>query len=415
MARHSDDSTAKSGEQSERITIVFLALSWAFIMLRIFTRTYIMSNFGWDDSTMILAGLIFAVYCAALLYIGSNGGGTHILDIPRLQLLTKWVVVSEATYIIATMTLKISLGIFFVRIVVKPWQVGIIYVNVGINIFSSAAAFFYCLFRCGPDLDRYAVQQVLDKCTPQTLDRFVAYQQAAVTTMTDLIFLIMPLIILWNANMSRQSKISVGFILSLAALGVICSILRFRYVDGLTQVDDFFWNAVNISIWSTIECGASIIAGCLATLRPLLKRIVTTSVVSSSLGSCVKHVGRSFRLSERSQPQNLPQHNSQASIGHSQATKSTENKTERTLSNDEATLAEFLARPGEEVIPMGNGAGTSRNAAHQVLKTDDMVDFPWPANPKRTKRQTIHATWTLRRGIGSDGRTAGLNESGNMA
>lgn len=107
MARHSDDSTAKSGEQSERITIVFLALSWAFIMLRIFTRTYIMSNFGWDDSTMILAGvrpkhafittigmlistkLIFTVYCAALLYIGSNGGGTHISDLSHLQLLTK--------------------------------------------------------------------------------------------------------------------------------------------------------------------------------------------------------------------------------------------------------------------------------------------------------------------------------------
>tara|TARA_R110002003_G_scaffold2445_1_gene24354 strand:+ start:21410 stop:21760 length:351 start_codon:yes stop_codon:yes gene_type:complete len=116
------------------------------------------------------------------------------------------------------MTLKISLGIFFARIVVKPWQVGIIYVNVGFNVFSSAASFFYCLFRCGPNLDNYVLQQVADKCTPQTLDRFVAYQQAAVTTMTDLVFLILPVVILWNANMTRQSKLSVGFILCLAAL-----------------------------------------------------------------------------------------------------------------------------------------------------------------------------------------------------
>lgn len=114
--------------------------------------------------------------------------------------------------------LKVSLGIFFARIVVKPWQIGIIYVNVGFNVFSSAAAFFYCLFRCGPNLDNYVLQQLADECTPQTLDRFVAYQQAAVTTLTDLVFLILPVIILWNANMNRQSKISVGFILSLAAL-----------------------------------------------------------------------------------------------------------------------------------------------------------------------------------------------------
>jgi hypothetical protein len=42
-------------------------------------------------------------------------------------------VVSEATYVVAMMMLKISLGIFFARIVVKPWQMGLIYVNVGVS------------------------------------------------------------------------------------------------------------------------------------------------------------------------------------------------------------------------------------------------------------------------------------------
>jgi hypothetical protein len=134
-------------------------------------------------------------------------------------------VVSEATYTLAMMTLKISLGIFFARIIVKPWQTGLIYVNVGLNIFSSAAAFFYCLFRCGPNIDDYVIQQLLKKCTPRTLDRFIAYQQAAVTTLTDLVFVTLPIFILWNANMSRKSKISVGFILCLATLFVAPSLL----------------------------------------------------------------------------------------------------------------------------------------------------------------------------------------------
>lgn len=128
--------------------------------------------------------------------------------------------VSEATYVVAMMILKISLGIFFARIVVKPWQMGLIYVNVGVNIFSSTATFFYVLFRCGPNLDDYVIQQLSDKCTPRTLDRFMAYQQAAIMTLTDLVFVALPVFILWNANMSGSSKISVGFILSLAALFV---------------------------------------------------------------------------------------------------------------------------------------------------------------------------------------------------
>jgi hypothetical protein len=129
-------------------------------------------------------------------------------------------VISEATYVIAMMMLKISLGIFFARIVVKPWQIGLIYVNVGVNIFSSAAAFFYVLFRCGANIDDYVMQQLANRCTPRTLDRFMAYQQAAVTTLTDVVFVTLPVLILWNANMSRRSKISVGFILCLATLYV---------------------------------------------------------------------------------------------------------------------------------------------------------------------------------------------------
>jgi len=163
---------------------------------------------------------MFTVYCGALTYIGNNGGGTHIDDFDHLQLLTKWVVVSEAAYVVAMMMLKISLGIFFARIVVKPWQLGIIYVNVAVNIFSSAAAFFYVLLRCGPNIDKYVEQQLSDKCMPMGLDRFVAYQQAAFTTLTDIVFITIPILLLWNANMSRESKVSVGFVLSLATLYV---------------------------------------------------------------------------------------------------------------------------------------------------------------------------------------------------
>jgi len=74
--------------------------------------------------------------------------------------------------------------------------------------------------------------------------------------------------------MDRRSKISAGLILSLGAFGSICSIVRFRYVQSLSIDDDFFYSAVNISIWSTIELGAGIIAGSLATMRPLLKRML---------------------------------------------------------------------------------------------------------------------------------------------
>lgn len=74
------------------------------------------------------------------------------------------------------MMVKISLGIFFARIVVAPWHIMLIYVTIGANVLSSASAFFYCIFRCGPNVDMYALQQLKNNCTPRGIDRFMAYQ-----------------------------------------------------------------------------------------------------------------------------------------------------------------------------------------------------------------------------------------------
>ncbi|KAF1844233.1 uncharacterized protein K460DRAFT_317534 [Cucurbitaria berberidis CBS 394.84] len=406
---HDSIELAWSGKQQERITIAFLVLAWFFILLRIWTRSYIISSFGWDDTTMILAGMIFTVYCSGQFYIEANGGGTHVSSVAQLQSLTKWVVVSEATYIMAMMVLKISLGIFFARIIVQRWQFLLIYITVGVNIVSSAAAFFYCLFRCGPDLNNYVLQQLSEKCTPQALDRFMAYQQAAFTTLTDIIFFALPIFILWNANMGRKSKLSVGFILCLAALGCICSMIRFRYVDGLTQVDDFFWNAVNVAIWSTIEAGASIIAGCLATLRPLLKRFLTEARRTSGLSSRVKQFSKSLRSSERSSGggsngSSIPRSNTTKSIYEGGGRGTTRTAAE------EPTFFEFLASPGEEVIALSSDIGKERSSTERILARDQdsVLDFPWPVESKDSRqqddrrRQTVHTSW-MSRGVANGG------------
>ncbi|KAL6706069.1 hypothetical protein ACN47E_006171 [Coniothyrium glycines] len=406
MTKHSDNEVAWSGKQQERITISFLVLAWTFVLLRIWTRTWIISNFGWDDSTMILATLFYSVFCAATLYIEANGGGTHINSVPLLQLLTKWVVVSEAMYVVAMMTLKISLGIFYARIVVKTWQLAVIYTTVGINIFSSLASFFYCLFRCGPNLNMYVLQQLAYKCTPHKFDLFMAYQQAAFNTLTDLMFFLLPFCILWNSNMDRRTKISVGFILCLAALGCICSIIRFRYVDGLTQIDDFFWNAVNIAIWSTIEAGASIIAGCLATLRPFLKFMIRYARKTSSIKVCVTQISRSLRSGSTANSSS----NASTIPRYHERPKKTRNETMEldsldTRNIDTPTFVESMALPQSGIVTMGSYVERERASTDAILEDrgQSTLEYPWPVKlgireDQDRKRQTVHGSWTMPKG-----------------
>ncbi|KAF2277266.1 uncharacterized protein EI97DRAFT_314786 [Westerdykella ornata] len=308
MAVHDSGSISSRGRAQTTVAVALLVAAWALVALRVWTRTYVISNFGWDDATMILAAIFFSVYCSAMLLLEANGGGTHITDISDMNHLIKYTLMGQTTYLVTVMVLKISLGIFFARIVIKPWQLWSIYVSMATNALASMAAFCYVLLRCGPNLDLYIYKQLSGSCMPRTVDRVFAYSQASTTTITNWVFAILPIFVLWNAHMDIRSKLSVGFILSLAGFGSVCSMVRFQYVDGLTQVDDFFWNAANIAIWSTIEPGVGIIAGCLATLRPLLKRFVTTGrSIRSSTSRSIRTASRSLQSpSETSSTQRGP-------------------------------------------------------------------------------------------------------------
>jgi len=58
---HAVDEVTRAGEQSQRLTIAFLVLAWFFVLLRTWTRTWIIASFGWDDATMILAAVIIYI------------------------------------------------------------------------------------------------------------------------------------------------------------------------------------------------------------------------------------------------------------------------------------------------------------------------------------------------------------------
>jgi len=194
--------------------------------------------------------------------------------------------------------------------------------------------------------------------------------------------------------MDRRSKFSVGFILCLAASACICSMIRFQYVDGLTQIDDFFWNATNIAIWSTIECGASIIAGCLATLRPLLKRVFATA------GTLTKSLRSSNSRSHGSSRQTTNSTSLNTHLG------SNERKTTAS-SADKPTFAEFIAERGEVIeMSSSSSAGGDRESQDRILRPDEQsaLDFPWPVKviestrePERTApMHSKHRSWSSR-------------------
>ncbi|KAF2396965.1 hypothetical protein EJ06DRAFT_482993 [Trichodelitschia bisporula] len=238
-----DDRMPSRAHAQAVVAIVFLALAWPFVLLRVWVRKYMMKSFGWDDWLMVVSTFVIA---------------------------------NIAIFLVTTMFLKLSLGFFFLRIAVVRWQRWFIYGIMALSTVVHVCNTFVVLFQCKNPKDTL-LKTLLHQCLPRDVILGFAYEQVAVATFCDFALAILPVSILWNTKMNSRTKFSIGCLLMLGTIASICSAIRIRYIVGLVAIDGFLYHAANAAIWSTAEMGIGIISGSLATLRPLFRKLAYTT------------------------------------------------------------------------------------------------------------------------------------------
>lgn len=227
--------------------------------------------------------------------------------------------------------------------------------------------------------------------------------------------------------MGLRSKLSVGFVLSLAALyvstycigsfiltlhsGCICSIIRFRYIDGLVRTQDFFWTVVNVATWSTIEAGACIAAGCIATLRPLFKYTFRLARGSSALSDAkATPLSRSKRSTQLSC---IPKSTHSSSTPHYDIALAeidrecyvTEDKRLGVPYLCEPMSAVSLARTGDEAATLSSDIGNRRTSTEPILGRPELAvpELSWHYGLKggtgkeagKKQDQSVRGSWSF--------------------
>lgn len=122
-------------------------------------------------------------------------------------------------------------------------------------------------------------------CVSNDVLQPMTYLCGALNAATDWLFAVIAVIVVWQSSMPRPTKLTAGFLLTLGALGSICSIARLPYIPGLLADKDFFTNAIDVAIWSIVEPGLGIVAASLSTLRPLFRSVLERTRNISPFGS----------------------------------------------------------------------------------------------------------------------------------
>ncbi|KAI4730665.1 hypothetical protein E4T49_01604 [Aureobasidium sp. EXF-10728] len=269
--------------------VTFLVLVWLSVALRVYVRLFMIRAFGWDDAILLMSSVTFSSFCACLIVEARYcrapevEAAYHTANVDAIAVvLTKaldFVVVYNAFYILTTILFKISLAIFFLRIVVLKWQRRLIYISTGIYTLYSVVFIFVVTFRCGnpPDM---LVNAWKGKCISNGAIMPLVYISGTLNAAADVVFATLPVIILWNTHMPRRAKISAGVLLSMGCLGSVASIIRIAYLGGLSVDAGFFKHAIDAGLLSIAEPGLAITAASLSALRPLFKSMVEKTLPS---------------------------------------------------------------------------------------------------------------------------------------
>jgi len=159
--------------------------------------------------------------------------------------------------------------------------------------------------------------------------------------------------------------------------------VRFKYIAGLGSIDEFFWTAANISLWSLYEIATGIIAGSLATMRPLYRNLVYKARTITQVGRTRKN---SHTQHQNSQARMLSKKKSYASsVSRSQSitewsnTVDTNTYTTTIFAGADYDFAEGL-KDGEEMSQLPKEKAPSKTSS------DSNRAWPWRDD------QSIHKT-----------------------
>ncbi|KAI5211860.1 hypothetical protein AUEXF2481DRAFT_36791 [Aureobasidium subglaciale EXF-2481] len=292
--------------QVEGVMITFWVLSWVIVSLRIYVRAVMIKSFGRDDVAMIVTLLLFTGYLSCQAAAVTHGIGRYRKDIPDDHLpigFAAWMF-AEVFYTASASVLKVAVGLFLERITQNKVHILIIRIMMAATMLIGTIYLFVALFQCTPISFYWDFSpNAKGHCISPMVLVVISYCASVLNGAADFFFGILPIFIVKDLNMKRNTKIVVACILGFAAIGSLSTLVRLPYVKQLgTYKGEFLYTSTYIALWSTVEVGIGISAASLATLRPLVQKFFPTLLpdnpsgpTNSNLKWSAKHNKRSHR------------------------------------------------------------------------------------------------------------------------
>lgn len=237
------------------VSIFFAVASLVVVTLRLWIRAR-GNILGWDDGLMGFGLLLFLTSAGLASYATFQGLGTPNAGVGSSMKVfglkvrgsksfsrsaskteSQYVMIWQLFYITSLCFIKNSICITMLRIAIKKAHRWSLYITITLSTAVSLVGFIGMLTVCRPITAQW--QAGSGTCAPRSTIIVLNYVISAGAIVTDWACAIIPAFILWNTQMKRNVKLSVGIVLGLGSLASISTFIRIPYLRYYDDSDNF--------------------------------------------------------------------------------------------------------------------------------------------------------------------------------
>ncbi|KAI9754398.1 MAG: hypothetical protein M4579_004736 [Chaenotheca gracillima] len=251
---------------------VFLALTFTFLSLRLYTRLCMTPRASYDD-VLLVFGMLFSVAqsITSVLQI-QHGLGLHLWDVPISTLTPAFLklnYIGSLFYSFAMFSTKMSMLFFYLRINPSRWW------RIAVFILMFCVSSYFVGGVISLFVECIPLQATWDlTITNATCINLPALSisTAGLNVAIDFAMLILPMPTVWKLRVPTRQKIALTCIFGIGAFVCGVSIARVIEFIPLLASPDVSWTTTNAYVWCVIEINTGIICASLVTLRPFLRQ-----------------------------------------------------------------------------------------------------------------------------------------------
>ncbi|ORX92630.1 hypothetical protein BCR34DRAFT_442949, partial [Clohesyomyces aquaticus] len=259
------------------------AIASSFVAARLYVRAKLLSRVGLDDWLIILSmGFVYITFGLNVASVKA-GNGQHMaaLSLKQKSDAILFTIAGFCPGILSFAIPKLAVVALLTKIMnpsrkhkIFLWALtsGCLLILLGCVVILFA--------QCNPSRSQWDFS-VEKKCWSPWILVYYSMFAGNVSAAVDLYLAVYPAVVLYRLQLNMRKKLALSFALGLGSVAAAVAVYKSTRLPGLASAD-FTYNTSDITIWTSIEGNAIVIAACIPTLQPLFDLILGRRVFGST-------------------------------------------------------------------------------------------------------------------------------------